>query len=54
LLLAQIRHEGLRQRRGTVLVALARADGELAWAQVDVEDAEAQAFAEPQAGAEEQ
>ena len=53
-LLAQVGDERLRERRGAVLAALARADGEFASGQVEVEHAEAQALGEPQAGAVEQ
>ena len=53
-LLAQVGDERQREGRGAVLVTLARADGELASAQVEVEHAQTQAFSEPQAGAVEQ
>ena len=50
-LLAQVGDERPRERRGAVLAALARADGEFASGQVEVQHAEAQALGEPQAGA---
>ena len=43
-LLAQVGDERPRERRGAVLAALARADGELASGEVEVEHAEAQAL----------
>ena len=48
-LVAEVGDERLRERRGTVLAALARADGELTSGEVEVEHAEAQALVEPQA-----
>ena len=50
-LVAELRDERLRESRGAVLAAFARADGELASGEVEVQHAEAQALAEPQAGA---
>ena len=50
-LLAEVRDERLRQRGGAVLAALARADGEFASGQVEVEHAEAQTLGQPQARA---
>ncbi len=51
---AQIRHDAGRQHCHAILVTLAAADGDLVALEIDIFDAQAQAFHEPHAGAVEQ